>query len=155
MSAFNLVDRIAEVDKNDSLTAFYTLTGQEEFLKNHFEGFPVMPGALLIESLKQAALSLLVLSGDFEKDFFRLVSVEEAKFGQFVQPVSHLKISVRILKKEGMTNFFEGRIDRVAMPSETVLGKALSATLTLAPERWTTEQKREYFERFTGLQSER
>lgn len=135
MSAFGLVDRIAEVKKNDNLTAFYTLTGQEEFLKNHFKGFPVMPGALLLESLKQAAFSLLALSGDLQKDSFRLLSVEDAKFGQFIRPVSHLKIFVRILKKEGVATFFEGRIDRVSLPSGSALGKALSATLTIALEQ--------------------
>ena len=133
MGAFSFIDRIAEVKKNETLTAFYTLKGSEEFLKDHFDGFPVMPGVLLLETLAQAASKLLVLSKDTHGDFFRLVSVGEVKFGQFIKPGSELKIVVRLLKKEGCFRSFEGRIDWVNDPENRLPKKALTANLTLGP----------------------
>ncbi len=133
MGAFSFIDRIAEVKKNETLTAFYTLKGSEEFLKDHFDGFPVMPGVLLLETLAQAASKLLVLSKDTPGDFFRLVSVGEVKFGRFIKPESELKIVVRLLKKEGSFRSFEGRIDWVNDPENRLPKKALTANLTLGP----------------------
>lgn len=117
---------MAEVKKGESLTAFYTLRGTEEFLQDHFEGFPVMPGVLLLESLKQAASRLVALSSGIPSPFFRLARAEEVRFGQFVRPGSLLKIFVRKLKEEGRFVFFEGRIDLEKR-------KALSANVVLEP----------------------
>ena len=132
MSVFCFIDRVAEVKKNESLTAFYTLKGSEEFLKDHFSSFPVMPGVLLLESLKQAASKLLSLSEDSKASFYRLVSADEVKFGQFVKPGSELKIFARLVKKEGPLAFFEGRIDLLSGSSGTNQRKALTANITLA-----------------------
>ncbi len=133
MGPFSFIDRIAEVKKNESLTAFYTLKGSEEFLKDHFEGFPVMPGVLLLETLIQAASELLILSGGRRGDFFRLVSAEEVKFGQFIRPESELKIFVRLLKKQDHFRSFEGRIDWVNGLESSLSKKALTAHVTLGP----------------------
>ena len=128
MSVFGFIDKVVEFEKNDSLAAYYTLTGKEEFLKDHFKNFPVMPGVLLLEMAKQAAGSLLQLSDDSGKKNYRLTGAEEVRFGQFVKPGSQLKISVRLLKREVRTNLFDGRIDLMSPP----FGKTLSATLALA-----------------------
>ena len=140
LSAFVFIDKIAEVRPKESLTAYYTLKGNEEFLKDHFKDFPVMPGVLLLETMKQAASLLLMESENFEGSFYRLSSVEEIKFGQFVKPGSVLKIAVRLLRKEGTSNFFEGRIDLVEkemLPK----AKALMAHFTLVPVACTTQEK--------------
>ncbi len=63
MSVFSFVDRIVEFKKNESLTAHFTLRGDEEFLEDHFNGFPVMPGVLLLEAVKQAAAAFLEMTG--------------------------------------------------------------------------------------------
>ena len=129
MSVFSFIDKVIEFKKDDSLTTYFTLTGKEEFLEDHFKNFPVMPGVLLLEMAKQAAGTLLQLSDGSSKKNYRLTSAEEVRFGQFVKPGSQLKISVRLLKREAESDLFDGRIDLMSPPS----GKALSATLVLAP----------------------
>ena len=129
MSVFGFIDKVAEFERNDSLAAYYTLTGKEEFLKDHFKNFPVMPGVLLLEMAKQAAGSLLQLSDGSGKKNYRLTGAEEVRFGQFVKPGSQLKILVRLLKRQADSDLFDGRIDLMSPP----FGKALSATLVLAP----------------------
>ena len=92
-----------------------------------------MPGVLLLESLKQAASTLLTHSEGFKGSFYRLVSTEEIKFGQFVKPGDSLKIFVQLLREESPFVFFEGRIDRV---NENLAGnarKALTANFALTP----------------------
>lgn len=128
MNAFCFLDTITELKKNESLTALYKLAGTEEFLKDHFAGFPVMPGVLLLESLKQAASTLLAETGD-KTSFYRLVRAEEVKFGCFVRPGDELKITVRLAGKENGLNRVDGRAD--VMENGSLRAKALSARLTL------------------------
>jgi len=132
LRTFSFIDQILEVRKEESLTALYTLKGNEEFLKDHFAGFPVMPGVLMVEALKQAASSLLALSGGVEAPFHRLKEARDIRFGQFVKPGMDLKVFVRWLKKEEGADFFEGRIERVGRTSLPAQ-KVLSAQISLLP----------------------
>ena len=132
MSDFSFIDNVSEVKSNETLTAFFTLKGNEEFLNEHFADFPVMPGVLQLESLRQAASRLL---GETEKkpSFYRLQSVSSAKYGQFVKPGGLLKIFVRLVKKEDKIFHFEGRID--LMHGGEKVGRVVAADFTLAPVR--------------------
>ena len=134
MSVFSFIDKIAEVEKDQSITAFFTLKGSEEFLKDHFEGFPVMPGVLLLESLKQA--SSLMLGGweKAESSDFRLDEVKEMKFGQFVKPGDRLRITARVVQRTGARVFLDGRMDLMG-EHNVPLGRALSASFSLVPAR--------------------
>ena len=131
MAAFSFIDSVSEVKRNESLTAFFSLKGSEEFLKDHFAGFPVMPGVLLLESLRQAAAALLADSSQNGGGFFRLAEVEEVKFGQFVRPGNRLKLFVRLVpsKNTSLAASFEGRIH--LMQGQVEAGKALSAKFSL------------------------
>src|SRR5258707_1248686 len=51
---FVLVDRITELHPGQSLVAVKNLSLAEEYLADHFPGFPVMPGVLMLEALTQA-----------------------------------------------------------------------------------------------------
>ena len=121
---------MSEVEKGQSITAFFTLNGDEEFLLDHFEGFPVMPGVLLLESLKQAACALL--KGETANgSFYRLAAVHEVKFGQFVKPGSRFEISVRLVGREGRRVDFEGRARLVE--GEAPGARVLQAAFSLVP----------------------
>ncbi len=132
---FCFIDRISEFKKGESLTAFFTLKGTEEFLQDHFPNFPVMPGVLILETLRQAASFLLSASNDFATPNYRLGKVEEIKFGQFVKPKTELKIFVRHVKKESDTDAFEGRVDL------NTGGRALWAGFTLNQVEGTVEEQ--------------
>ncbi len=126
LSVFIFMDEVSEVKKNESLTAFFTLKGDEEFLKDHFADFPVMPGVLQLESLRQAASKLLAGSGDGQYLFDRISSV---KYGQFVRPGNRVKIFVRLLHHEGRMARFEGRIDLV--DGQRPVARAVLADFTM------------------------
>lgn len=132
MSVFGFLDKITEVNKNQSLTAFFKLKGNEEFLLDHFNGFPVMPGVLLLESVKQAASELLRRSEDKPSAQYRLVGVDEIRFGQFVKPGSELKITATYLGRKADEYRFDGRIDLLDGPEASTSKKALTASLSLA-----------------------
>ena len=53
-----MIDKVLSLDKN-KIVAIKNVTANEPFFKGHFAGFPIMPGALIIEGVGQAATLLL------------------------------------------------------------------------------------------------
>ena len=51
---FNLVDRVLE-RTDTGITTLKTVTSAEEYLRDHFPEFPILPGVMMLESMCQAA----------------------------------------------------------------------------------------------------
>ena len=66
---FLMIDKVITLDKN-KIVAIKNITANEWFFKGHFSGFPIMPGALIVEGLGQAATLLIRYNKnlEFEKD---------------------------------------------------------------------------------------
>ncbi len=96
---FNFVDRVLEKD-TDRIVTLKLLTAAEEYLQDHFPGFPVMPGVLMIESAVQAARTLLNHRADLgltdASTRFVLGEVRALKYGSFVRPGDTLRIEARL-----------------------------------------------------------
>ncbi len=58
---FLFIDRVISLEKN-RIVAEKDVSNKEEFFKGHFVDFPIMPGALIVEGMGQAA-TLLVRNG--------------------------------------------------------------------------------------------
>lgn len=52
---FILVDTILELDPGQRIKASKTMPANEELFRDHFPGFPIVPGVLLTEMMAQAA----------------------------------------------------------------------------------------------------
>jgi 3-hydroxyacyl-[acyl-carrier-protein] dehydratase len=52
---FRFIDRLTALDPGKSGAGEYTLRGDEDFLRGHFPGRPIMPGVLLVEAGAQLA----------------------------------------------------------------------------------------------------
>ncbi len=94
-----LIDRIERLEINKQITAIKNVTMSEDVFSEHFIGNPVMPGALLIESLAQAGTALLEVSVDMKKKAL-LVMVVRAKFRALVRPGDQLRVTVTLLSQD-------------------------------------------------------
>ena len=81
---FSLVDRILTLEPGKSITAVKNLSLAEEYLADHFPGFPVMPGVLMIEALVQAGGWLLRETEGFKYSTILLNEAKAVKFNNFV-----------------------------------------------------------------------
>jgi 3-hydroxyacyl-[acyl-carrier-protein] dehydratase len=85
---FLLVDRVIEIDGDDSAIGIKNVTFNEPHFTGHFPGKPVMPGVLIVEAMAQTALV-----------FF--MTIDNAKFRKPVVPGDRLEIHVKKQKQRG------------------------------------------------------
>jgi 3-hydroxyacyl-[acyl-carrier-protein] dehydratase len=76
--------------------AVKNLSLAEEYLADHFPGFPVMPGVLMLEAMTQSAAWLVRSTEDFRHSTILLRSVKMIKYGSFVEPGRQLAIHVEL-----------------------------------------------------------
>jgi 3-hydroxyacyl-[acyl-carrier-protein] dehydratase len=93
---FVLIDRIVESTPGQSLVAVKNLSLAEEYLADHFPGFPVMPGVLMLEALTQAGAWLVRETEDFAHSVILLKMAKTIKYDSFVEPGRQLQLRVEI-----------------------------------------------------------
>ena len=91
---FLLVDRIIEMDRDESCIGIKNVTFNEPHFQGHFPGFPVMPGVLIIEGLAQTAGALCVhnLQEDYKPQLVYFMGIDRAKFRKPVVPGDQLEL---------------------------------------------------------------
>lgn len=91
---FELIDNVLEQD-SDRVVALKNVTMAEEYLADHFPGFPVLPGVLMLEALVQAGRSLLEGRGIKDRPLV-LVQVRNVRYGTMIRPGQCLNIEVTL-----------------------------------------------------------
>ena len=77
---FTLVDRIVELDKGQSISTVKNLSLAEEYLQDHFPGFAVLPGVMMVEALVQSGAWLMRATEDFRCSTILLKQAKAVKF---------------------------------------------------------------------------
>ena len=90
---FLLIDRVVDLQLDDSIVGYKNVTVNEPFFNGHFPGQPVMPGGLIIEALAQACgvLGFKTLEKSAGEGWVcLLVGINKARFRQPVVPGDQL-----------------------------------------------------------------
>ena len=98
---FDLLDAILEIS-DDRIRAVKQVSSAEEYLGDHFPGFPILPGVLMVETMTQAARRLLehrdATAGTDDIRRYVLGGVKAFKYGAMVRPGEALEVDVTIKK---------------------------------------------------------
>jgi len=137
---FRLLDKIDELEPGKRLTGTKLLRPDEDYLRDHFPRFPVMPGVLMLEAMFQGGLWLLLETEQFERPFVTMKESRNIRFADFVTPNQCLSVVVEIVRAENHIYKLkvEGRIGETA----AVNGRLTLETSTLAekhPSRAASE----------------
>lgn len=100
---FRLIDRILDIQPGTRIVAEKKLRDDEDYLRDHFPLFPVMPGVLMLEAMFQASMWLVRSTDDFHHAIVLLKEARNIKYADFVQPGQVMKITAEILKNEERT----------------------------------------------------
>ena len=109
MQQFCLIDQILALEPGKSIQAVKHLRAEEDYLKDHFPLFPVMPGVLMLEAMAQAAALLsfdtLGVTPD-DKTVYYFAGIDGARFKRPVEPGDQLVMDVTLERaKAGIFKF--------------------------------------------------
>ncbi len=105
---FHLIDKVTSLEPGKKLVAYKNLTMAEEYLFDHFPGFPVMPGVLMLETLVQAGAWLLRFTEDFRHSMIVLRDARNVKYGTFMDPGNRMEVKVELIDRTDSTATFKG-----------------------------------------------
>jgi 3-hydroxyacyl-[acyl-carrier-protein] dehydratase len=85
---FLVVDRVIEIDGDNSAIGIKNVTANEPHFVGHFPGNPVMPGVLLLEGMAQTCGVICGLAGGEGRPLKRVyfLTIDKAKFRKPVLP---------------------------------------------------------------------
>ncbi len=104
---FELIDQVIE-QSEERITAVKNVTKAEEYLGDHFPGFPILPGVLMLEVLVQAAACLVAGRPDNPGGPMVVAEVRKVTYAAMVKPGQTLAVEVSLRKAVGDTFDFEG-----------------------------------------------
>jgi 3-hydroxyacyl-[acyl-carrier-protein] dehydratase len=97
---FCLLDRIVELEPGVRVTAVKRLRPDEDYLRDHFPRFAVMPGVLMLEAMYQAGAWLIRQTEGFAHSMVVLKEARNIKYADFVTPGKELRVTAEILKQD-------------------------------------------------------
>lgn len=130
---WHMLDRIDEIVVGESARGAKSWPGELDFFQDHFPGFPVVPGVLILEAMAQLAGKLIGYSvrlerGDWPFPVFTMA--ERVKFRRFVRPGEEVELRVGFLalREESAVMKVEARVDgqRVAQAEQTFVFNAVA-----------------------------
>lgn len=106
---FSLIDKIDQLTPGESIVATKSLAMSEEYLRDHFPKFPVMPGVFMIEAMTQASAWLIRATENFAHSIVVLKETKNVKFGQFLQPGQTMVVTSKIIADSDNETVFKAQ----------------------------------------------
>lgn len=116
-----MLDRIIEIDGDDSAIGVKCVTINEPWAQGHFPGQPIFPGVLIIEAIAQTAGAIAMRGAGENASSMLLLGVDQARFRSPAHPGDVLHFH---LKKEQRRRQV-GRYQGIAKVGERVVAEAL------------------------------
>jgi 3-hydroxyacyl-[acyl-carrier-protein] dehydratase len=98
---FLLVDRIIEIDGDNSAIGIKNVTANEPHFTGHFPDSPIMPGVLLVEGMAQTAGAICTRRAGGGGNLVYFMTIDNARFRKPVVPGDRVEFHVFKQKQRG------------------------------------------------------
>lgn len=106
---FLLVDRIIEIDGDNSCIGIKNVTANEPQFMGHFPSRPVFPGVLLVEGMAQTAGAICIAKVGADKpSIVYFMTIDEVKFRKPVVPGDRVEFHMTKLKQRKNMWWYRG-----------------------------------------------
>ena len=95
---FVLVDQLLSLEPGKRIVMAKNVSLAEEYLADHFPGFPVLPGVLMLEAAIQTAAWLVRHDENFRHALIVLKEARGVRYGTFVSPGQTLTITANAVE---------------------------------------------------------
>jgi 3-hydroxyacyl-[acyl-carrier-protein] dehydratase len=115
------IDKFEVFEPGSRAVAVKNVSLAEEYLHDHFPGFPIMPASLMIEGMAQTAGILVGAARDFKEKVI-LAKINSATFHRLVRPGEQLVYDARIVHVSEQGAAIEGAITSRHPGGDTAVG---------------------------------
>ena len=118
-----MVDRVLNFEADRSVTVVKNVTRESDIMEHHFQGYPLFPGCMTLESMAQAGGYLIMRSALENQNKWVIAALESVSRASFKRPVfpgDQVEIKATI----GETTPNTSEIVAVARVDGQVMGKA-------------------------------
>ena len=98
---FLMVDKIIEIDGDNSAIGIKNVTVNEPQFTGHFPDHPIMPGVLLVEGMAQTAGAICARKSGSGSDLVYFMTIDNARFRKPVVPGDRVEFHVVKQKQRG------------------------------------------------------
>lgn len=98
---FLLVDKIININGDDSAVGIKNVTVNEPHFQGHFPSRPIMPGVLLVEAMAQTAGAICARKQGSGGNLVYFMTIDNARFRKPVVPGDRVEFRVQKQKQRG------------------------------------------------------
>jgi 3-hydroxyacyl-[acyl-carrier-protein] dehydratase len=155
---FVLVDQLISLEPGKRIVMAKNVTMAEEYLADHFPGFPVLPGVMMLEAAVQTAAWLVRGQEDFAHSLIVLKEARGVRYGNFVAPGQTLTMTAEAVEIGAGASDFKIRGTLGSSGATAIQARLALAHLNLADgdasleaiDRIAINAQRERWEVFRG-----
>lgn len=120
------IDKVLWIKEGEGIAACGKIPEKSEFFQDHFPGFPVLPGVLALEMLKQTAERYLEsLAGPGSRHYF-LKQIRATRFSKYLRPGDEWESRLALLQTAGEESMWDAKLlhhGEVAVSAKLTLAK--------------------------------
>jgi len=119
---FLMIDRIINMNGDESAVGIKNVTFNEPIFQGHFPGKPIFPGVLIIEGMAQTCGATVIAhdAGNGGKSIVLLLTIDKAKFRKPAEPGDRIEYHIRKIQRRRTV----GRYEAKAIVDGTVIAEA-------------------------------
>lgn len=126
---FLMIDRIIEVDSDNSAIGIKNVSVNEPVFQGHFPNNPVFPGVLIIEGMAQTAGAIAIAADQTSgTHLVYMVTVDKCKFRKPARPGDVIEYHIRKIRRRSAMGWYEAR----AMVGSTLIAEAEVGAMVMA-----------------------
>lgn len=106
-----MIDRIVEIDGDESAIGIKNVTFNEPIFQGHFPGKPIFPGVLIIEGMAQTAGAIVIHHDSMAgtRKIVLMLTVDKAKFRKPAGPGDRLEFHIRKIQRRRAVGRYEAK----------------------------------------------